>query len=54
MSIYLGNSLINLFDICGVEGRLDDDEGVEDDTAGPGVNFKAVSVCGVEQNLWRD
>ena len=45
-----GNSLINV-DILGLEGWLADDEGVEDDTDGPGVSFKAVSVCGVEQNL---
>ena len=49
-----GNSLINLFNVFGLEGWSADDEGVKDDTDGPSVNLKAVSVRGVEQNFWRD
>jgi hypothetical protein len=46
--------LINFFDVFSLEGWPTDDEGVEDDTDGPRVNFKAVSVRGVEQYLRSD
>lgn len=54
MNFISANLLIHFFDVFSLEGRPADDEGVEDDTDGPGVNFKTVSVRGVEQHLWRD
>ncbi len=48
----LADLLINLLHIFGLERGTTDDESIEDNTDGPGVNFKAVSVRGVEQYLW--
>jgi hypothetical protein len=47
MSI-LANLLIHFFDVFGLQGRVADNKCVENDTDGPGVNFKAVGAVKVE------
>jgi hypothetical protein len=44
-------SLINFFDVLGLEGWTADDKRVYNDPDGPGINLEAASVCRVEQYL---
>lgn len=49
----VAHALIHFFDVFRLEGWPTNDEGVQYDTDGPGVNFEIVSVRGVKQCLWR-
>jgi hypothetical protein len=51
---WAGNVLVDGLDVFGLEGRTADDEGVQNDADGPGVDFEAVAVDGVEEDLWGD
>ena len=47
----VADALVDGLDVCGLEWGAANDEGVEDDADGPGVNFKGVAVGGVEEDL---
>ena len=50
----MGYLLVNGFNLFRLEGRATNDEGVQNDTNGPGVHFEAVAVCSVEEYFWGD
>ncbi len=52
--LIIPDSFVDGLHLLCLEGRLSDDKRIENDTYRPSVDFKAMSVGGVEENLRSD